>query len=50
MYSGTGIPTLQYGPGDVRLAHGPQEQIHVSDIVTVTRALMLATLRAVGTK
>jgi acetylornithine deacetylase len=50
LYSGTGIPTLQYGPGDVRLAHGPQEQVHVSEIVTVTRALVLATLRAVGTK
>lgn len=50
LYSGAGIPTLQYGPGDVRLAHGPQEQVHVSEIVTVTRALVLATLRAVGTK
>ncbi|MFI5877181.1 ArgE/DapE family deacylase [Streptomyces sp. NPDC051445] len=50
LYSGTGIPTLQYGPGDVRLAHGPQEQVRVSEIVTVTRALVLATLRAVGTK
>ena len=50
LYSGAGIPTLQYGPGDVRLAHGPQEQVRVSDIVTVTRALVLATLRTVGTK
>ncbi|MGW1752537.1 ArgE/DapE family deacylase [Streptomyces sp. NPDC002092] len=50
LYSGTGIPTLQYGPGDVRLAHSPQEQVRVSEIVTVTRALVLATLRAVGTK
>ncbi|MFE7766922.1 ArgE/DapE family deacylase [Streptomyces sp. NPDC057438] len=50
LYSGAGIPTLQYGPGDVRLAHGPQEQVRVSEIVTVTRALVLATLRAVGTQ
>ena len=50
LYSATGIPTLQYGPGDVRLAHGPQEQVHVGEIVTVTRALVLAALRAVGTK
>jgi len=48
LYSGAGIPTLQYGPGDVRLAHGPQEQVNVSDIVTVARTLVLATLRTVG--
>ncbi|KJK33300.1 peptidase M20 [Lentzea aerocolonigenes] len=48
LYAGAGIPTLQYGPGDVRLAHGPREQVSVSEIVTVTRALVLATLRAVG--
>jgi acetylornithine deacetylase len=50
LYAGAGIPTLQYGPGDVRLAHGPQEQVPVSEVVTVTRALVLATLRTVGTK
>ncbi|MDX3799353.1 ArgE/DapE family deacylase [Streptomyces sp. AK04-3B] len=50
LYSGAGIPTLQYGPGDVRLAHGPQEQVRVSEVVTVARALVLATLRTVGTK
>ncbi|MET9629421.1 ArgE/DapE family deacylase [Lentzea sp. NPDC006480] len=48
LYAGAGIPTLQYGPGDVRLAHGPREQVSVSEIVTVTRALVLATLRAVA--
>jgi acetylornithine deacetylase len=50
LYSGAGIPTLQYGPGDVRLAHGPQEQVRVSDVVTVARTLVLATLRMVGTE
>lgn len=50
LYAGAGIPTLQYGPGDVRLAHGPREQVQVSEVVTVTRALVLATLRAVGTR
>ncbi|MBM7862438.1 ArgE/DapE family deacylase [Lentzea nigeriaca] len=48
LYAGAGIPTLQYGPGDVRLAHGPREQVHAGEVVTVTRALVLATLRAVG--
>ncbi|NGO45719.1 ArgE/DapE family deacylase [Streptomyces ureilyticus] len=50
LYSGAGIPTLQYGPGDVLLAHSPQEQVRVSEVVTVTRALVLATLRTVGTE
>ncbi len=50
LYTGAGIPTLQYGPGDVRLAHGPREQVRVSEVVTVTRALVLATLRSVGTR
>ncbi|WP_439658079.1 ArgE/DapE family deacylase [Lentzea sp. HUAS TT2] len=48
LYAGAGIPTLQYGPGDVRLAHGPREQVLVSEVVTVTRALVLAALRTVG--
>ncbi|MGW4211083.1 ArgE/DapE family deacylase [Lentzea sp. NPDC004789] len=50
LYAGAGVPTLQYGPGDVRLAHSPHEQVRVSEIVTVTQALVLATLRAVGTR
>jgi acetylornithine deacetylase len=50
LYAGAGIATLQYGPGDVRLAHGPQEQVHIGEVVTVTRALALATLRMAGTK
>ncbi|MCX5265720.1 ArgE/DapE family deacylase [Streptomyces sp. NBC_00199] len=50
LYSGAGIPTLQYGPGDVTLAHGPRESVHVSEVVTVTRTLVLAALRMVGTK
>ncbi|MFI1994492.1 ArgE/DapE family deacylase [Actinoplanes sp. NPDC020271] len=50
LYAEAGIPTLQYGPGDVRLAHGPREQVPVSEIVTVTRALVLATLRTAGVR
>ncbi|GAB7036950.1 MULTISPECIES: ArgE/DapE family deacylase [Catenuloplanes] len=49
LYAGAGIPTLQYGPGDVRHAHSPQEQVRLTDVVTVTRALILAVLRTVGT-
>jgi len=50
LYAGADIPTLQYGPGDVRLAHGPREQVPMSEVVTVTQALVLATLRTVGTR
>ncbi|MET7479057.1 ArgE/DapE family deacylase [Streptomyces sp. NPDC005648] len=50
LYSGAGIPTLQYGPGDVRHAHSPHEHVRLSDITTITRTLVLATLRAVGTR
>ncbi|MFJ3903961.1 ArgE/DapE family deacylase [Streptomyces sp. NPDC090025] len=50
LYAGAGIPTLQFGPGDVRFAHGPREQVRIGEIVTVTRALVLAALRVVGTE
>ncbi|GLX49055.1 acetylornithine deacetylase [Streptomyces hygroscopicus subsp. hygroscopicus] len=50
LYAAHGIPTLQYGPGEVRWAHGPQEQVRLADVLTATRTLILATLRTVGTK
>ncbi|MFI8008453.1 ArgE/DapE family deacylase [Streptomyces sp. NPDC086010] len=50
LYAAHGVPTLQYGPGEVRWAHGPQEQVRLADVLTVTRTLILATLRTVGTK
>ena len=50
LYAGAGVPTLHFGPGDVRLAHGPREQVRVSDIVAATRVLVLAALRAVGVR
>lgn len=50
LYAAAGIPTLQFGPGDVRLAHGPHEQVSVIETVTVTRALVLAAVRTLGTR
>ncbi|MER6353097.1 ArgE/DapE family deacylase [Streptomyces sp. NPDC001634] len=50
LYAAEGIPTLQYGPGDVRLAHSAREQVSVADIATVARTLALTVLRTVGTK
>jgi len=49
LYAGAGVPTLHYGPGDVRLAHGPREHVSLAETVQVTRTLALAVLRAVGT-
>ena len=49
-YTGQGIPTLHYGPGDVRLAHGPDEAVDLDEVVTVTRALVLAILRSCGVR
>lgn len=46
LYNGAGIPTLHYGPGDVRLAHSPEESVPVAELVTVTEALVLALVRA----
>ncbi|QUQ65713.1 acetylornithine deacetylase [Kutzneria sp. CA-103260] len=48
LYSAAGVPTLQFGPGDVRLAHGPKEQVPLADVLDVTRTLVLAVLRAAG--
>lgn len=45
-YAAEGIPTLQFGPGDVTLAHGPREQVPLAEVAAVTRTLVLALLRA----
>jgi acetylornithine deacetylase len=46
LYTGGGVPTLHYGPGDLRLAHGPNESVPIADVLTTTRVLSLAILRA----
>jgi acetylornithine deacetylase len=43
-----GIPTLQYGPGDARLAHGPDEAVPLADVVTTARTLALVALDISG--
>jgi acetylornithine deacetylase len=49
LYAGIGgIPTLHYGPGDIRVAHGPQEHAVLEELVQVTRALVLLALRRCG--
>ena len=48
LYAGGGIPTLHYGPGDVRLAHGPDEAVEVDEVVRVAETLVLTALRTCG--
>ncbi len=51
LYAGIGgIPTLHYGPGDVRFAHGPHEQVQLAEVVQVARALVVLALRRCGVR
>jgi acetylornithine deacetylase len=43
-----GIPTVQYGPGDARLAHGPAESVPVDEVVTTARTLALLAIDVCG--
>ena len=43
-----GIPTLHYGPGDVRYAHAPREQVALEEVLTAARALALLAVRRCG--
>jgi acetylornithine deacetylase len=43
-----GIPTLQYGPGDAMLAHGPFECVPVDEIAVTARTLALVALDVCG--
>lgn len=39
------IPTVIYGPGDVRRAHAPDEFVPISELITATQTLALCALR-----
>jgi acetylornithine deacetylase len=43
-----GIPTVLFGPGDVRRAHRPDECVPIDDLLTVARVVALTTLRFCG--
>ncbi|MGC0375748.1 ArgE/DapE family deacylase [Streptomyces sp. SAI-229] len=49
-YTGAGIPTLQYGPGDITVAHSDREHVSLRETVEAARTLVLTVLRTVGTK
>ncbi len=49
LYTGIGgIPTVHYGPGHMRDAHSPLERVRLDQLVEVTRALVVLTLRRCG--
>jgi acetylornithine deacetylase len=50
LYAAGGIPTLHYGPGDVRFAHAPREQVELAELRQATRALALLALRRCGVR
>ena len=39
LMAAAGIPTLHYGPGDARLAHGPDERVPLEEVLTAARTL-----------
>jgi acetylornithine deacetylase len=41
-------PTLLFGPGDVRNAHGPDEYVEIDELVSAARTLALTALRFCG--
>ena len=44
------IPTVLFGPGDVRVAHMPDEYVPVDDLRAAARALVLTALRFCGVR
>lgn len=47
-YAAAGISTLQYGPGEIRFAHGSDEHVAVADVLHCARAYALLVLRRCG--
>ena len=41
LYAGAGIPTLHYGPGSPREAHGPDESVPIEELVVAAEVLAL---------
>ncbi|MDX6212074.1 MAG: acetylornithine deacetylase [Frankiales bacterium] len=39
-----GIPTMHYGPGEARLAHGPRERVPIDEVLATAKTLTLTAL------
>lgn len=51
LYTGIGgIPSLHFGPGDVRYAHAPREQVPINDVLDVARSLAVLAVRRCGVR
>ena len=48
LYNSAGVPALHLGPGEVRHAHSPLEQVSLSEVADVARTLVLVILRTCG--
>ena len=48
LLTAAGVPTLHYGPGDARLAHGPDERVPVDEVLTAARTLAALALDHCG--
>ncbi|WBQ07199.1 ArgE/DapE family deacylase [Kribbella sp. CA-293567] len=45
LYAAAGIPTLQYGPGDVRYAHAVDEHVSLAEVLHCARTYALLAVR-----
>jgi acetylornithine deacetylase len=45
-----GIPTMMFGPGNIRVAHQPDEHVPVDDLIAAVRTLVLTIVRFCGTR
>ena len=45
-----GVPTIHYGPGDARLAHGPMEKVPIAEVFTATNTLAVLALDYCGVR
>ena len=50
LYAAEGIPTVHFGPGDVRLAHTARERVDMSNLLDTARAVSLLVLRTCGVR
>jgi len=44
-YEAAGCPTVVFGPGDVAIAHQPDEHVALGEVELVSRALALCGVR-----
>jgi len=49
-YAMAGVPTLQYGPGDIRFAHAVDEHVPVDEVLRCARVYALLAVRMCGVR